>query len=236
MFHLIPRVSIRLWIHSFILGIVIAILCIGYNAIRTGIDPYLINSSIAFAALFLILISHALSGFSYFWGTGKSKLGYRKSLGVVGFALGLVHGTNSLILYSRFFESFDFFYNNIPAILAAYSAIALFIFMVVISNFGMPAKLGALRWRKMLRVSGYMGIILIMIHMSIFSLPAWRYWLTNFSPVLPPLSMLLFTLSTTTLTLRVMLWVALSRKKVINPTATSLPTQPLSQSVVTPLQ
>ncbi|MBI4130799.1 hypothetical protein HY468_05760 [Candidatus Roizmanbacteria bacterium] len=223
--------TLRLWVLSSLWGVILLLLASGYIIIQTNhIDLFLFNHAIAFAGLFLINMSHALSGMSYFWKIGASKLAWRKELGVVGFVMALLHGTISAFFLKPIYVFPDFIFDNPLPFIASSSAVLIFTMMFIVSNFGIPRKIGGILWRQLLRV-GYAGILLVMIHMFILAGPAWKNWLIRFQPVLPPLSLILFVFSVFVLLLRIALWYSL-RKKTVQTTSTittqssSIPNRP----------
>jgi DMSO/TMAO reductase YedYZ heme-binding membrane subunit len=207
---LIPKQSRPLWIRSFLFSIGILAFALLYDYVRLGsFNAFAVNRAIIFSGVLLILISHALSGTSYFWKIGSKYLGYRKALGVIGFLWALVHAYVSAWLHTDSLLLTQLLKNN-PANVFAFIAIWIFIGMVAISNFGMPARLGAKLWRQLLRV-GYVAIILIFVHFTLHSFDTWISWVTTFSPILPPLSLFLGIFSLFTLILRVFLYFALRK-------------------------
>ena len=211
---LIPPQSRKLWIRSTVWGLWIFAGALTYHAVRSfSINLVLINRAITFAGLSLILLSHALSGLSYFWGIGKTKLGYRKPLGVVGFVIVTIHALISTVIFSDGLTTLVFFLGNPLPFILSITVLILFSYMFIISNFGIPARLGAQRWRKLLRITGYLAITLIMGHISLLAFAEWRMWFTAFSPVLPPPSLILVVFSLATLALRFALWIAVRNKQ-----------------------
>src|SRR3989344_5036656 len=90
-----------------------------HTALATRYSLYLANKSMADTAVVLIGLSFALSGISFFWKPATKFLGYRKQLGVVGFVVGLIHGSISLAGLPNIFPFPSFFIAHLPAILFA---------------------------------------------------------------------------------------------------------------------
>lgn len=219
----------RLWIYSLLWGIVLTIVASGYIYLQSRqFNLFFINHAVAFSGLVLINMSHALSGLSYFWKIGANKLAWRKELGVVGFVLALLHATISSFFLKPIYIFPDFIFDNPLPFIASSSAVLIFTMMFIVSNFGIPRKIGGVLWRQLLRV-GYVGIFFVMIHIFLQAAPAWKNWLTRFQPALPPLSLLLFIFSLFTIGLRIVLWYSLKNKntqgKQLTPSQSSTPLQ-----------
>src|SRR3989338_7361096 len=89
--------SVRLWFYTLIFGFVTYVLIVIYFYIPMGFwDMYLLNRAAAINAFFLIGISFALSGLSYFFSPFKKLLMYRRDIGLFGFVFAFIHGTFSL--------------------------------------------------------------------------------------------------------------------------------------------
>jgi DMSO/TMAO reductase YedYZ heme-binding membrane subunit len=162
----------------------------------------------------MVDLSFAVSGLNYFWGIGRSKLGYRKMVGVTGFFVSLVHASIASNLFAGSFLLIVYIINNPIAGIPALLAILIMTMMVIVSNGKLPQRLGALLWRRLLRV-GYVAIGFIIIHATLLSYSEWIPWFKTFKPILPPLSLLAFLFSVFTILLRIALFVALDRKKRI---------------------
>ncbi|PIR43396.1 hypothetical protein COV24_03045 [candidate division WWE3 bacterium CG10_big_fil_rev_8_21_14_0_10_32_10] len=204
----------KLWIESALLALLIFMGSLAYLFVQNeSVNVILMNRSLAFTAIIMIDLSFIVSGTSYFWGIGKTKMSYRKMVGVIGFVISLVHAS---IASNIFFGSyvwitytFKYVYSLLPALLA----ILIMTMMVVISNWGIPNLLGGVLWRRLLRV-GYVAIFFIIIHATILSYSEWIYWFTKFSPIFPPLSLIAFLFSVFTIILRIALFIVLKRKSV----------------------
>lgn len=218
------------WIKSVILGLIIFALTLGYMMLRGyAFGLYISNRALAVAGLILINVSFVLSGTSYFWHIGTKALIYRKQLGVVGFYIALLHAIISFFFLRPVFIFPEMlFLTPLPFVVSLF-AVLIFIMMIMVSNFGVPQKIGGVLWRKLLRV-GYVGIILIMIHFFILTSSEWVAWLNRPATILPPFSLLLFVFSAFVLILRVFLYVALLKKPTPSPT----PTKPAQPTPVSP--
>jgi DMSO/TMAO reductase YedYZ heme-binding membrane subunit len=207
---------------TLVLGVIIWIFSLLYYVLQQGfIGIYSANRALTFTGGILILLSFALSGLSYFWGIGKGKLGYRKELGVIGFGFIILHMLISDYLFANGLTNLRYFFSQPAKFLPSTLAVCIYIMMIAVSNFGVPAKIGAIAWRRLLRI-GYAAIFLSIIHFSLISYQQWINWynyflpknppLGLFIPQLPPLSLILFILSILTLLLRLALQISLMKK------------------------
>jgi len=201
------------WKQSVFWGVYALLGGIFYLYLRTfSLSLSTFNSSATFAGMVLINMSFALSGTSYFWNLGKSYLGYRKPLGVVGFGFAILHILVSTYMYSENFSTLTYFTSNPIPFIFSLHAFVILTMMVIVSNFGIPARIGGIVWRQLLRI-GYIAILFIIIHATLLSAPAWKNWFTTFKPILPPLSSITVLMSWTTIFLRIALWYALRRNE-----------------------
>ena len=187
---------------------------------------YLLNRAAAINAFFLIGISFALSGLSYFFSPFKKLLMYRRDIGLFGFAFAFIHGTFSLYTYlfvPSFLSGFEFYYvwdafgikvSNVFAFLYGLTALLFFTFMAIISNNYAMRFFGGILWRQFLRV-GYFAYVYVIFHFSIKRSAEWIFWLQHRIPVLPPLSLILLLFGLFVLGTRCALWVSLAKRKRI---------------------
>ncbi|MBI4137184.1 hypothetical protein HY469_03925 [Candidatus Roizmanbacteria bacterium] len=227
--------TIKLWIEAVWYGVALLIVSLGYQYIQLGsISWFTVATACAFSGITLINLSFILSGLSYFWRIGIKKLGHRKQYGVVGFIFTLFHAVLSLQLYAGGIFSL-YLYKLAPIIyLSPLIALLIFTFMVAISNWGMPARIGVILWRKLLRL-GYIGIILFTLHLTLLRYKTWIHWFETFDPILPPQSLFLFLFSVFTVGLRIVLFFAL-RKKASLQKKQSTPPQTIQPPPVSPPQ
>lgn len=204
---------ISLWKQSILWGIYALVCSMAYAYMRTfTFSLSTLNSAITSSGMFLINLSFAVSGTSYFWNIGKQYLGYRKPLGVVGFGIVLFHIVISTYMYSDNFSTLSFFTANPVPFIFSLHAVAILIMMVAVSNFGVPSRVGGTVWRQLLRI-GYIAILFIIIHATYLSSPAWGIWIKTFKPILPPLSLITVLISWATIFLRIGLWISLINKQ-----------------------
>lgn len=207
----------KFWIETYLFSLLVFVAS-GFYIFLTGgtFDLVFANRALAASAIILVGLSFALSGITYFTPFFHKRLAYRKQLGVIGFAYGLTHAVISLFfLKPVFIFPASLFQNPIPFVFSTLTII-LFAVMTIVSNFGIPQKIGAQTWRKILR-SGYIGIVFLMIHFGILSLSEWKLWFLFSKPILPPISLLLFIFSTFVLILRLALFISLKKRKTSSP-------------------
>ena len=223
-----------MWIEAIWFGLALVIFSMLYQYLQTRtVTISTIQFACSFAGIILSDLSFILSGLSYFWRIGIRKLGHRKQYGVVGFVLVLIHAILSLQLYAGGIFSLSLYKTAPLTFISSLIALAIFTMMVGVSNWGMPARLGAVLWRRLLRI-GYIGIILFTIHLTLLRYAAWIEWLKTFNPFLPPQSLFLFLFSVTTVGLRIALYVSLWKKKSQTKNQPpSINNQPLPPSQVT---
>lgn len=216
--------TVRLWVRTFIFGFIVLLLCALYLyfyrhrhfTLRTA------NSAFADAGFILIGLSFALSGICYFWNFFDTKIIYRKYLGLVGFFFELAHTIIALFFLPAFpFPEHYVRRENFLGFIAALGSIIIFIGMALISNRYAASKLGGKHWRTLLR-TGYVAMILGLIHFGFRRYEGWLTWLKHPS-ALPPSSIIIFSFGILVLILRLCLAFALWRKKKKLTTVTSTP-------------
>lgn len=217
--------SQRIWLNTVIFSIFLfVILCAYYLIQGHSSDLFSLNILLAITGMVLIGLSYALSGITYFWNFADSKLIYRKQLGLAGFYLVLVHATFSFMNYFFIPNSpkpqFELGYtwnvagigiSNIFAFIAGVTALAIFLFIALISTQYAMMALGGIRWRKYLRL-GYIAYFIIVIHFGLKRYNEWAAWL-SVRVGLPPLSLLLLIFVAFVLLLRLGLSVGLQGRK-----------------------
>lgn len=215
----------HLWLNTILFSSIIFLLLALYLTIRRGyFDLYIANKVLASASVILIGLSLALSGLCYFWNILDSKIIYRKYLGIIGFLLGLFHGTLSLFFLSDHFGSPSEFLSieRLPTFVPALVALIIFLGMTLISNSHAVHELGGVQWRKMLRWGGYSGFILILFHVLPMKYKGWLTWLVTKEPSpMPPLSFFIVLFALFVLLLRVILGLHIHAKKSAESTTTT---------------
>lgn len=158
------------------------------------LNLFVINRSFADTAVILIGLSFALSGITFFTSYFKNKLAYRKQLGIIGFIAGIIHFSVTVFFLSNLYPFPKYFLGNPLPFIFSISAVIVFTIMTIVSNFGIPAKIGGVKWRRILR-TGYIAIFFLIFHFGLLNFRMWQFWLSK--PDFPPpgsLLILLFSL------------------------------------------
>lgn len=198
----------RVWKNAIIFGVITWAIFFVYVSGRLNWNFSLphANQALAETAITLCCFSMMLSGLCYFFSLFDSKIIYRKSLGVVGFVIALIHGTTTLFLLPNLFPFPQYFLDpkNILIVILGLITEIIFAIMVIVSFKSIIQKIGGVTWRRILRV-GYLAILLIFFHATI---PKYQYWL-NYQAVdetiLPPISFFTMPLILVTILLRILL-------------------------------
>lgn len=218
----------RYWVNTILFSFVLVFLLAAYQTVKgIRLDVYQLNIVFSFTGMYLIGLSFALSGLTYFWNFVDTKVVYRKYLGLVGFYYVFSHSLFSLVNYllipSAPQPSFDLEYNwrvgemlisNSWAFLSALVSLGIFAYMTIISNKYSMLELGGLIWRKQLRYLGYFAYALIVIHFGLKRFDVWTNWLSEPNG-LPPHSLILIVFVFLVFVLRIALYFHQKRKKSI---------------------
>ena len=159
---------------------------------------YLLNKSLAGTAILMITLSYVLSAVHRLWGAPNRILLYRRYTGLVGYAYAVIHIVATLFTpdpehVSAFKFPFPHYFTDRPlAFITAFVGFVLFSHAFLISlnpaaHNGTPARARA--WRRQLRY-GYVGVLLIFVHLALLKFDGWVKWFSTFSPTLPPLSLI----------------------------------------------
>src|SRR3972149_8582391 len=232
-----------IWIKTFIVSVIMFAFFSFYYALQGfRYDLFAINVLLGLSGMFLIGMSVALSGLTYFWNFVDTKLIYRKQLGLTGFYMVLVHAAFSFTNYFFIASSpkpefiIDYIWriggleiSNWIAFFAAVLALAIFTFMALISNKYAMMEIGGMRWRSFLRI-GYVAYLLIVIHFGLKRFFEWDAWISGYLGLLPPLSLVLLVFVIFVFVMRIALFISLERKKK-KPSIT-----PETSQVTTPIQ
>ncbi|KXK26823.1 MAG: hypothetical protein TR69_WS6001000844 [candidate division WS6 bacterium OLB20] len=181
------------WVNTLLFSFAV-VFAVSLYQVAKGVrfDVYQLNIVFALTGMYLIGLSFALSGLSFFWDFVDTRVVYRKYLGLVGFYYILSHALFSFLNY--FFiptaplPSFDFDFAwviggvrvpNTLAFLAGVVSLGSFAFMAMISNRYSMVELGGVRWRNTLRYVGYFAYAVIVIHFGLKRYAGWSNWLGN---------------------------------------------------------
>jgi DMSO/TMAO reductase YedYZ heme-binding membrane subunit len=172
--------------------------------------PGTLNKSVADTSIILIGLSMLLTSICYFWDFLDSKIIYRKHLGLIGFAFGLVHIGLSFPALKRLFEISTWQQGAMwPALTGAIAAV-IFAIMTLISNRYMATELGGRLWRAILR-TGYLAIIFVWLHVVLLKYERWLTWFEGGMQTLPSMSLLVSIFMFIVVVMRVALWWSLRR-------------------------
>lgn len=175
-------------------------------------DLTLVNKSLATASLFLIALSMALTGFSYFSCLPSKRLASRKPYGLVGFWIGLAHGAVEHVLLPALGLQSESGPGTRHAEVLGLAALVVFALMAVASNARARERLGGRTWRRFLRYAGYAGLVLATAHAVLLKGAGWARFFRTFMPVLPSLSLPVALFAAFAVLLRLAIWIAAKRK------------------------
>lgn len=199
------------WSQTFFFAVIIFLFASFYQFLQyKNYNLYLINKSLADTAVILIGFSFALSGIAFFTPFLKNVLVYRKQLGVIGFFTGIIHVLITVFFLSRIFPFPSYFLSNPTPFIFSTLTVVLFTIMTVVSNFGIPQKIGGKNWRRILR-TGYLGIVFLIFHFGILNFQSWLFWLRNPLSDLPPMTFFLFLFFLFVLILRLFLYLKIKK-------------------------
>jgi methionine sulfoxide reductase heme-binding subunit len=167
------------WFWSLIFGLVLIGLYAGYlYLIESKLNLRTFNRAFAGVSTILIALSMALSGLAYFWQLFRTKIVYRKYIGIWGFVFALVHVLISLYNSGTLQGAINTLLSGRPPILFGLAALFILILMTVVSSNFAAKTLGSLWWRRLLRL-GYIVLVLIAIHYYLLGNKNWLEWPQN---------------------------------------------------------
>jgi DMSO/TMAO reductase YedYZ heme-binding membrane subunit len=175
-------------------------------------DLTLVNKSLGTAALLLIALSMAVTGWSYFSGRSAKGLAYRKPFGLAGFWLGLAHGAVEHVLLPAVGLRSESGPGTRHAEALGLAALAVFALMALASNARARERMGSRRWRKFLRYAGYAGLVLAVAHAALLKGASWAKFFRTFKPALPSLSLPVALFAAFVALTRLAVWIAEKRK------------------------
>lgn len=185
------------------------------QSLKDGIwrfDATIVNKSLGTASLFLIALSLAMTGFSYFSRRGAKGLAYRKDLGLAGFWVGLAHGAVEHVLLPVLGLRSESGPGTRHAEFLGLLALVLFALMALASNDRARGRLGTRAWRAFLRYAGYAGLALGLAHAAGLKAASWGRYFRTFRPFLPSLSLPVALFAAAAILLRLAVWLARKRK------------------------
>lgn len=173
--------------------------------------PGVLNKSVADASIFLMGLSMLLSGICYFWNVFDPLIRYRKHLGLIGFAFGVVHIVLSFSTLQNLLKVETWEKGAMWPAFTGLLATVIFTVMALISNSRMAMLLGGKWWRYLLR-TGYVAVILVWLHVVLLKSARWITWYEGGMKTLPSLSLLISIFMVIVIVMRIALWIALKRK------------------------
>jgi len=202
----------KLYLRVLVLGLIVFGLSYFYTSFNQ--IPNALNKSVADTSVILIGLSMLLSSICYFWNSLDSKIIYRKHLGLIGFAFGLVHIGLSLSLLQRLFNIETWQKGAFWPALTGLIAALIFAVMTFISNKYAASHLGGKVWRMILR-TGYVAILLVFAHIVLLKSSRWITWYQAGMKTPPSMSLIVSGLIVIVLGMRVLLWWALKKNQKI---------------------
>lgn len=194
-----------------IFGILLFALSYGYATYQQ--IPNQLNKAVADTSIILIGLSMLMSSICYFWDFLDSKIIYRKHLGLVGFAFGVVHVGLSYSVLQKLLLPETWQQSTIWAPLTGLVALLIFTLMALISNRYAATQLGGKFWRLALR-TGYIAMMLVFAHVVLLKLARWMTWYNGGMKTLPAMSIIVSGFIILVIIMRVLLWISLKRKQV----------------------
>lgn len=200
----------KLWLNSWWFSFVILAIAFLYELIyEKSFGVQSLADICAMTGAILIAASFCLSGFSYYFNFLDSKLGYRKYLGVVGFLYALGYSLMLIFIYPDKYGAGLMYHLNEAEVILGLAAMAIFVFMIVISNIKTINKfLGPKHWRQGLRL-GYLAMIFLAIRAYLVNGQVWVDWLDKIDS-LPPPSLVMAAIVFAVIILRISMMISLS--------------------------
>ncbi len=171
----------------------------------------LFNKVTADTSFLIIGLSLILSSICYFFNFADRFIIYRKHLGLLGFAILLIHILIS-ITYKAYspFPEYYLTESRVYSFLSALIATIIFAFMALISNRVALLKIGPKMWRALLRL-GFLGYVFSLYHFGAKNQENWIEYLANRSSILPPMSLIIFIFGFLVILLRLILFIKVRR-------------------------
>ncbi len=140
-------------------------------------------------AAFMIGISYAMSGMGYYFDFLDAKVGYRKYFGLAGMLWAIMF-CYSLMFVDPDHYFYGFFQNlGTTEFILGLLAMAILVFMVIISTPQGIKKIGPANWRLGLR-SGYLASAIFVVWATLVYGQTWNNWFDARPLSLPPLMMI----------------------------------------------
>jgi DMSO/TMAO reductase YedYZ heme-binding membrane subunit len=218
-----------MWLKTDMFGCLVFLVGLGYMYLYRGtIDVAVLSENLALTGGILIGLSFALSGITFFYNFLDSKLKYRKYIGLLGYYFAVAYTITLIVRFP------DLYWNQLPVsvltweALLGITAMAILSFMAIISQNWAALRLGK-HWRPLLRL-GYLAYAVLILRAIIIEAPGWSLWAESFKTVPPP-RLLLTIYALLVILLRVVLEIALQKKKRAIPQ--SSPSKAIQPTAVT---
>lgn len=206
-----PTSGVGMYFKTAIFGFIIFALAYAYTSYMK--TPNVLNKSVADTAIILMGLSMMLSSLCYFWDFVDTKIVYRKYLGLMGYAFGIVHIAMSFEALQSLLSA-ETWQEGVPWALATGGAAAIiFSIMALISNQYAANELGGKLWRYILR-TGYLAVLLIWFHVVLLKSKYWIKWFDGGMKTLPSMSLIVAVFITLVLLMRIALWWSLRRRSM----------------------
>lgn len=206
-----PVSEFQLYVRTLILGFALFALFYWYTTWLKIPNP--LNKAVADTSIVLIGLSMLLSSLCYFWNFVDTKIVYRKQLGLMGLAFGLVHVGLSFSTLQKLFMLATWQQGTMWPALTGALAVGIFACMAFVSNQYAANVLGGKAWRKILR-TGYIAVLLIFAHVYLLKSVYIIRWYTGGMKTPPSTSLLVLAFMTIVIVMRVALWWSLKTKSV----------------------
>lgn len=202
----------KFYFHSLVFGLIVYGFAYAYTSFNK--TPGVLNKSAADASTILIGLSMLLTSLCYFFNFMDSKIIYRKYLGLIGFAFGVVHIGLSFSTLTSLFNVEVWQKGAMWPALTGLLATIIFTIMTLISNKLSMTVLGTKLWRNILR-TGYLAMIFVWLHVVLLKSARWVTWYNGGMKTLPSMSLMVTVFITIVILMRVLMWakIRLTKKK-----------------------
>lgn len=160
---------------------------------------YVANKALASAAAVLAGLTLIIGPLSKRFTSIIPLMTIRRHLGLLAFALAILHIIISLMQTQRF-EWFSWYAREWIPVTAGLLAIVAWSYMTYISRNNKIEELGVDLWKRRLSLAGKLGFIAIFVHLTIMKYPGWIRWFNGqvkastelANPQYPPASLFVF--------------------------------------------
>ena len=149
---------------------------------------FFLNKAVGQTAVILIGLSFLLGPLCKIFHFLSHHIQYRKYFGLFGFGFVVLHIVFSLLQWPDRFN-LQWYIDHLVGIIAAIIAMLIFTVLAFTSRASIMHSLGGPRW-KMIQRTGYIAVVLVLIHIYIASSLRWQQWFAG--EVSMPTSLLIF--------------------------------------------